>query len=625
VGHTSVQLLAEPDVSLIGRSWIVTNPYTPQAEVRKITGIENRTASFATGLVYQIADGTPAIISDDIVLSVLLFGAYGDGTHATETTAAIQSAVDALIALGSGGTVYFPAGIYAVNSQIEVDGHNIHLAGQDWGGGSGSELHGSIILVGGDIAGDIIVFGSSTTTYGGCGIRDIGFEDIVTPGVGITSRNYAVSGAALHVRRTARFDLKNVDFRSIRGTALKTTQCIFGQFENILIEQCGATGQPAFEMPDTSGSDITQQCVFVGVRIEVTCGGADSLAINDTLHGGNKFFGCGFETDACTSSQGVETTDGVFLRDLGRYNSFTNFHFNRQGQGGVNPKVYISGDDNIYSNWIFDGDRPAANIYLTGAQSSIFSNIRDSGDADNTARWMIEMAGACLYNTFIGIYGYSTSGILVGASCAYNEINARFRGGSEKALDCIGTNNKIRIYLTGFTTDTTLVEVSGDNNDVYVEADTNSSCATEVVLVSGLRSNILPGSRIRSSVLAHGIRITGNSGIFNNIHLTSIGKHGIFVDGLQPSEICNNLIELCGLAAAATYNGISLEAGSDKTTGGVCNGNRITGANHAFSIFVTDNGGAPRYDYWTFVGNNVRSGGALSISVGNNIIEHNRT
>jgi parallel beta-helix repeat protein len=91
--------------------------------VRKITGIENRTVSFATGLAYQIADGTPAMIIDDLVIDPEWFGAVPNGV--TDSTTAIQAAVNA----SSGGTLRFRSGTYIVStaislpSAITVDGY----------------------------------------------------------------------------------------------------------------------------------------------------------------------------------------------------------------------------------------------------------------------------------------------------------------------------------------------------------------------------------------------------------------------------------------------------------------------------------------------------------------------
>lgn len=69
-----------------------------------------------------------------LVFDVLRFGAVGDGV--TDDTAAIQSAINALIAAG-GGTLYFPPGTYKITGQLLIDlsanvtrfGGRIHILG----------------------------------------------------------------------------------------------------------------------------------------------------------------------------------------------------------------------------------------------------------------------------------------------------------------------------------------------------------------------------------------------------------------------------------------------------------------------------------------------------------------
>lgn len=45
------------------------------------------------------------------------YGAYNDGTNATATTTAIQSAID--YAYSNNKVVYFPEGTYAINNTLE--------------------------------------------------------------------------------------------------------------------------------------------------------------------------------------------------------------------------------------------------------------------------------------------------------------------------------------------------------------------------------------------------------------------------------------------------------------------------------------------------------------------------
>lgn len=559
----------------------------------------------------------------DYWVSVKDFGAVGDAS--TDDTSAIQSAITALITAGKGGVVYFPRGAYKVTSQIEVDGHGIYLVGEGQSGYYDTTARplGSYILVGGDITGDVIVFGSASTTYQGGGVRNLGFVDVGTSDAA-SLRNYAVTGAALHVKRCDAISISGVRFVGIRGGALKTTRCVKGDISDVDVAYCGATSLPAVELAGTSSTLKTQATRFAGFRIEVTCGGADSLKIssNDV---DNKFFGFGFETAALTSSQGAETVNGIFLNVGGANNQFSTFHLNAQGTGGSNPKMQVTATKCIFKSFKFAGARPAANVYLNSAQQCVFDDFVDVGASGNEAQWMFEMANSCTLNTIDNVYGASTSGISVNSSSTRNTISARFSAGSGSVLTCAGTQNLIEVAFSAMTGTGTLVTVSGALNDVKVEAHSNTAVTSEVVLVSASSSTILPGSRIYNSQLAHGIRITGSNGKFDGIEVNTVGKTGIIADGGEPASISNNHIIDAGRATAATYYGISLESASNKTTGGVCNGNRVrvTSGSLAAAIFTTDNGGSPRYDFWTFEGNNVRNGGTISVSKGNNIIRNN--
>lgn len=51
-------------------------------------------------------------------VNVLIFGAKNDGTDALGTTAGIQRALDFVAALGNGGSIYFPPGIYLVTAPL---------------------------------------------------------------------------------------------------------------------------------------------------------------------------------------------------------------------------------------------------------------------------------------------------------------------------------------------------------------------------------------------------------------------------------------------------------------------------------------------------------------------------
>lgn len=106
----------------------------------------------------SLTKATYSMISGEIV-NVLDFGAYNDGTNATATTAAIQSAIDYAAAKGDtikGSVVFFPAGKYAINSDLIITDNS--FAGF-MGEGKASELCWS-----GGNTGKILYFNGSTDT-----------------------------------------------------------------------------------------------------------------------------------------------------------------------------------------------------------------------------------------------------------------------------------------------------------------------------------------------------------------------------------------------------------------------------------------------------------------------------
>src|SRR6266699_2413418 len=65
-----------------------------------------------------------------IYYNVLQYNA--DNTGTTDTTTAIQNAINAAQAAG-GGTVYFPPGTYLISSTLTVSSDNMQLVGAGWG------------------------------------------------------------------------------------------------------------------------------------------------------------------------------------------------------------------------------------------------------------------------------------------------------------------------------------------------------------------------------------------------------------------------------------------------------------------------------------------------------------
>lgn len=123
--------------------------------------------------------------------SVIDYGAVGNGV--ADDTAAIQSAITAVIAAG-GGTVFFPAGTYKITSGITIGSSSVFLRGA---GG-----YASIISAPNGV--DAVTFSGS---YAGGGVEDL---RIVGPGYSTAS-----SGTGIKINNAAAIVIENV---TIEGT-----------------------------------------------------------------------------------------------------------------------------------------------------------------------------------------------------------------------------------------------------------------------------------------------------------------------------------------------------------------------------------------------------------------------
>ena len=128
------------------------------------------------------------------IFSVKDFGAVGDGS--TSDTAAIQAAINACGAAG-GGTVYFPAGTYALSSGISWTYDNINLRGV------GSGKSGSTTLKITFSTGNVISIGSTGSNPNNNSVRGFGVLTTVNRSSGAT---FLITNAFEFVMEDMRFD-----------------------------------------------------------------------------------------------------------------------------------------------------------------------------------------------------------------------------------------------------------------------------------------------------------------------------------------------------------------------------------------------------------------------------------
>ena len=114
----TIELASSPDSDRMDAGvWIITNPYTTDAEIRKITAASGVDLTVGA-LANSVAAGTPALIIDRPVASVKWFGAIGGVTG--DDITAFDTAISEVSNMG-GGDVFIPAEIYRVTETITLD------------------------------------------------------------------------------------------------------------------------------------------------------------------------------------------------------------------------------------------------------------------------------------------------------------------------------------------------------------------------------------------------------------------------------------------------------------------------------------------------------------------------
>jgi hypothetical protein len=142
-------LLNNSPSSMAGRVWVAVDPYGPNCEVFQVASITPQGTTFVLAFVpgqkAQLPHGVGAYVAiiEDGVVTPQLFGAYADGSNASITTAAIQSALNAT------GNVYISPGTYSISSNITIPANAV-LSGA--GPSSLLQLLASARLVAGNVS-----------------------------------------------------------------------------------------------------------------------------------------------------------------------------------------------------------------------------------------------------------------------------------------------------------------------------------------------------------------------------------------------------------------------------------------------------------------------------------------
>lgn len=290
------------------------------------------------------AGGTTAFTPANLIsiangfVNVKWFGATGDGT--TDDKTAIQNAITAASRAtilaedwnkGSGGTVFFPRGVYRTTGGFTITTDAVSLVGEG--------AHCSVIRMDANATTDAIYFGNGTGAGRNCQIRDLGIHGSTRTkfrdGVVIDSCTWPV----LHnvkVTNAAQYGFRIRGTQQGQFTKLMTVTCKYGiwmgrtaggvelttakldhayvldsDYEGIILENCFAT---------TLDSPIVQGCGVLGgsaggtgiqVGVPAANGYSTHVTINNPYFEGNRGWDMSIGNDTAFGAAMCVVTGGT--------------------------------------------------------------------------------------------------------------------------------------------------------------------------------------------------------------------------------------------------------------------------------------------------------------------------
>lgn len=395
-------------------------------------------------------DGTHKAITQvtDPYVDVRAFGAVGDGV--TDDTAAVQAAIDAVSA--SGGTVYFPVGVYMVNN-LSWSNKFVHLLGS--GTGFQSDDVGTVLKK--NTNGDLLTISASD---------DKGF---IIERLKIEGDKGTYTGKGISVTDVRGWQIRDTIIRNCAGNALSVSSCGWHRLFNVFCSDCDD-----HIIQYTGNGDW----MWYGVEAD-TVGVVDKDAVNIVTSNG-VIYGGHFESGVTYGRHGILISDSR-VNVIGAWVGFC-------GDRGIH--IYAStadstSDERIISNCRLYNNGQRATTNASGI--SIASNVSDCLIIGNQIedlnpystgikmKYGIWCAGDG--NRFIGnsIRNFLTNGIAFTSGAdnnhtAFNSIDEDGGGGTPVADN--GSGNKFWMN-TGFIT---------ENNGT----DTITSGTTSKIVAHGL-------------------------------------------------------------------------------------------------------------------------------------------
>jgi len=471
-------------------------------------------------------------------VSVKDFGAVGDGT--TDDTAAIQAALDAIVATGKRGTLWFPAGTYKLTASLTVDISRVSIRGQNatlsWETAAtstvGMELtasssstvfdQASCIIDGISLAGP----GSGTASVGMnfdstapynvayMGLRDIsvlGFYNCLT----FRDNTYLISGNGLNLRSDGGACLTDYSGLTNAGERMAFSNCIMsGGLYALICENPNSTWEFVNCSFDCSYTEIYMvgagqvsctNCHFeyTGIAVDAQdTGGGTSPTID--------FYGCRFiQVDAQAVRANFDCADSTRLTIVGgvinlHSGTATNILMEAGGRltllntMQVNPGAAVNTFNNCFRIYLPNGD--GLGVTSTLQVTDIDATTVDTGI-------LTESTGAA-WTAYTPTLSADT-----GAWGTLTVTNARYRTLGKTMLISItcsasvssGSPTEFRLTLPG--------GVLGQNSNMYTPALLNNNSVGEIgylrVAASspGLRFSRLAGAAFSGACAANGLYV----------------------------------------------------------------------------------------------------------------------
>lgn len=399
-------------------------------------------------------------------VSVLDFGAYNDGTNATATTTAIQAALNT----NSGNvSVYFPRGIYLINSTILIpQNHATKMYGDGFNPQETTNpVQGTVIKWAGAANG--LMFSSNVS--GGANTSGLIIRDMRFDGDNIASRGMVIGADAAHPQHEY---FENVQFRNfafngtdaaldLAGASYSKYGVADSNFVNVLIDG----GARALRIS-------SQQLNFYGGAIGAK-NGSILVELGDNSH--PKFYGTGFYSGPGNpiSVFGVAGTIGIDgLECYGCWNEGQQGLFGRLGPT-YSPVV------SAY-RVIFHGQRCACVsggthvIDLTGLNCNL---IWDGGYNDNLGQPSVYLetgSTMTVYQLQAGGFTYTGAGTPIVTEYRSNGVKRHLGVGLTDDID-FNTNAGLT-GLNSVANRPNLVRLNGD--DLCVLGDATNGALTKL-------------------------------------------------------------------------------------------------------------------------------------------------